>query len=289
MTGVFCCWVNQTLSDSVIANERALHFGDGVFETIRLQNGSAPLLDFHLARLQQGLHHLAIPLSDDAINADIALAIDASTMHPHQVFRLKYLISRGSIDAPYRIHVEQRLEATRIMSLSAFNRDVSALQSEGVSIQFCHWPVSINPRLAGLKHLNRLDQVMASRELAADVFEGIMLSSDGHENIIEGTFSNLLMRDKKGNWLTPDLRLAGVEGVMRDYVINTVLPEMGFDCSITSMTSLVNISECYLMNAMMGVIPVRHLQAPIKQSFTVSDQGRQLINRSQQLFNQSSG
>jgi 4-amino-4-deoxychorismate lyase len=116
----------------------------------------------------------------------------------------------------------------------------------------------VNPGLAGIKHLNRLDQVLARNEWQADgIAEGLML--DPTQRIIEGTMSNLFVV-KAGCLFTPDLSQAGIAGIMREIVMD-VAAEAGVPCTVTSMTlaELARADELFLCNSIIGIWPVQHL------------------------------
>lgn len=274
---MFRSWVNGKLADALAIDERSINFADGIFETIRLQNGQAPLLALHLARMQRGAATLNIPFEAQQIERDLALAVAYSQQHPAQCLRLKYILSRGVSNTGYRA---ANLMPTRIMRVQAFERDVRALQM-GVKAQFCQWPLSSQAQLAGIKHLNRLDQVMASQELAADVFEGITRDQQGI--IVEGTMTNLFMRTEQGTWQTPSLATAGVAGVMRQCLLEQVFPDFGEAVTSVQCTDFQGIAELFVCNALIGIVPVVELDG---QCFTISEQTQRLqstINKIIQL------
>jgi 4-amino-4-deoxychorismate lyase len=179
-----------------------------------------------------------------------------------QCLRLKYVLSRGVSQTGYRA---ANLAPTRIMSVQAFERDVRALH-RGVKAQFCQWPLSSQAQLAGIKHLNRLDQVMASQELAVDVFEGITRDSQGI--IVEGTMTNLFMRTEQGIWLTPSLATSGVAGVLRQCLLEQVFPALGEQVIEVQLRDFRGITELFVCNALIGVVPIVELDG---QCFTISE------------------
>jgi 4-amino-4-deoxychorismate lyase len=267
MQGSIFSWVNGQPTDQVSVTDRALAYGDGLFETLLVVNGDIPLLEKHLARLAHGLSVLGITLDIADVRADLdqCLAHIANTSSQSR-FRIKYTVSRGESLAGYRA---KNLKPNRIVQLAEYQRDIAKLQ-QGVKLQYCQWLLSSQGALAGIKHLNRLDQVMAAQELSIEVFDGLMRDEQGF--IIEGTMSNVFMRHENGQWLTPKLTNTGVKGVMRATVIeqmaacNIVLEEV-------NIASLTRISELFICNALIGVVPVLELEG---QCFTIGEQLQQL-------------
>jgi len=133
-----------------------------------------------------------------------------------------------------------------------------AYGSEGVAVRACTTPLGRNPALAGLKHLNRLEQVLARGEWAeAEWDEGLMLDSDGH--VVEGTMSNVFMV-RGGGLVTPDLSQCGVAGVMRELIMD-IAHGLGIGCSTAhiSLDELKKAQELFLCNSLIRIWPVRDL------------------------------
>jgi 4-amino-4-deoxychorismate lyase len=247
-------WVNSQLHDSVSVFDRGLAFGDGLFETMRVSNAQIPLLDFHLQRLVLGAKALAITINIDEVKADIQQALAAADQQKESIWRLKYILTRGDSNSGYTPH--PRGIPTRIMQMhiydSGFNR---LMQQQGIKACTCQWRLSEQPRLAGIKHLNRLDQVMARKECSdRDCFEGFMLDQSGC--YIEGTMSNIFAVTKDGDVVTPRLDSAGVEGVMRKIVIDYLCPKIKKTCFEAEINRMDEFEEVFVTNALMGIVPV---------------------------------
>lgn len=206
-------WVNGLASDHVASVDRGLQYGDGLFETITCIDGRPCWLEWHLRRLRRGCERLGIGFHDfDALGTEIAAGAEGSSR-----CILKLILTRGSaLRRGYRPAGDET--PTRILSRHAWPDD--SAQSAGSIADF---PVAvsgvrlgINPRLAGLKHLNRLEQVLAQQELRGTAREEVlMLSSAGH--VIGGSMSNLFLADEAG-LSTPSLEECGVAGVVRELV-----------------------------------------------------------------------
>jgi 4-amino-4-deoxychorismate lyase len=129
----------------------------------------------------------------------------------------------------------------------------------GVVADFSQFPLTVNPQLAGMKTLNRLEQVMASREFTGREFELIMRDASG--NLIEGTRTNLFVK-QGSKWITPPVSSLAVAGVMRKYVIDC-LRETGIEVREEavppSVLSSSGFQGLYLANSVVGIVPVRKM------------------------------
>ena len=126
----------------------------------------------------------------------------------------------------------------------------------GVRLYACQSRLSRQPALAGLKHLNRLEQVLARREWHDPrYFEGLMLDTEHH--VIECVSSNLFMAHD-GGLFTPGLEQCGVGGVLRRLIIDDLAPALGLEVEVTSLTikDLMDADEIFLCNSVIGVLPV---------------------------------
>ncbi len=133
----------------------------------------------------------------------------------------------------------------------------------------CKQQASINESLAGLKHLNRLENVMARNEWNADYIDGLMLNANQH--VIEGTMSNLFaIRD--GQLFTPDLNLSGVNGIMREIIIG-LARKNNIETAVTDLTidDLRAMDELFISNSLIGMKAVTKLGDSLYESRQLSD------------------
>lgn len=247
-------WVNGTAADTLDAADRGLAFGDGLFETMRLAGHRIPLLDLHLERLGQGLDRLKIAASLNDIRTDIGRFLEAAADgHPGDGV-LKLLVSRGSGGIGYRFPAAPA--ATSVLRLLPPRVVDAALVEKGVTLRTCQTRLSSQPLLAGLKHLNRLEQVLARAEWDdPSVFEGVML--DQHGSVIECVSSNLFVVSA-GRLLTPVLDQCGVAGVMRRLIMEQVAPYLGVPVAESRLTPAIvsAAQEVFICNSVIGVLPV---------------------------------
>mgnify|MGYP000152111250 CR=1 FL=1 len=171
---------------------------------------------------------------------------------------LKIIVTRGSGGRGYRPDPAAR--SRRILHWFPAPAHPPSWSSEGVCTRFCTTTLGRNPRLAGIKHLNRLEQVLARAEWEDPaIAEGLMLDSEGL--VIEGTMSNIFV-EREGRLLTPRLDRAGVEGVVRALVLEQARAQ-GIVCEERDLApqDLLEADALFLSNSLIGIWPVRRLEA----------------------------
>ncbi|QOD91831.1 aminodeoxychorismate lyase [Lysobacter sp. CW239] len=223
-------------------DDRALAYGDGLFETMRAHRGTVPWWDRHWARLQRGAQRLRLALPSQAQVRDEAARLLAGTDGV-----LKLFVSRGCGGRGYALPADP--VPTWLLSLHPVPRPVS-----GLTLRWCDTRLAIQPVLAGIKHGNRLEQVLARAEwddgVAAD--EGLMRSTVG--DVVCATAANLfLLQD--GQWRTPPVDRCGVAGVCRQWMLDT------FDVEPVrlSVADVETADAVVLTNAVRGILPVARL------------------------------
>lgn len=183
--------------------DRALHYGDGVFETLRAVDGRAPLFDLHFERLCRGADYLGL-------KKPAASAMRQRIARTHGEVIVKLIYSAGSGERGY----------ARGTAAPIWRRFVSPYQAgvERLRVKTCVLKLAWQPRLAGIKHLNRLEQVLARAELESGWDEGLMFNERG--DVQCGISSNVLLH-LDGRWVTPEIVGAGVAGVARRWLIES--------------------------------------------------------------------
>lgn len=244
--------INGEEKDTININDRGLHYGDGLFETMAVRNGKIHLWEDHWQRLALGCERLAINLPNKQILEKEISLLCLNENEPQ--FVIKLIVTRGAGQRGYAFSKEQN--TTRILSSHSWPNYPKSYQTEGVAVRYCETILSENKYLSEIKHLNRLEQVLARNEWDTDEFqEGLMLSQQGL--VTDGTMSNIFAV-KDNRVFTPDLSMCGVAGVMRKHVIGLV-KEKGFEVyeKNFSKVELEMADELFLTNSLFGVWPIR--------------------------------
>ena len=233
--------------------DRGLHYGDGLFETIACRAGQPRFLELHLQRLLEGCDRLGIRYQDfPGLAAQIR---ELAAARPACIIKL--ILTRGSATA--RGYGPQGDEQPRTVLLQyPWPPEDPALWAGGVAVRTAEGRVGENPALAGLKHLNRLEQVLIRGEWRdPGIHEALVFSSSGW--LISGTMSNVFLVSG-GRIVTPALTHAGVRGVMRRVVMREA-QAAGLDVTETALDAAAPAAagEIFLTNARIGIWPVRSL------------------------------
>jgi len=244
--------VNGQFQEHIAIGDRGLSYGDGVFETILLVDSQPVLFQQHLARLKRGCETLKIPVVFDTLGQQIQRMLDLA--EPGRSI-LKVIVTRGAGGRGYQ-PIDGNDPNVIISLLPAPDIDPEMYRS-GVNLRLCRHRLPLNPLLAGIKHLNRLDQVMAAAELSSADFEGLMLDTNG--SVIEGTRSNLFVGSAAGGWVTPRLDACGVEGTLRAYLLSQPGPLGEVTEGSVTMERLAGGDMVFVCNSVFGVIPVKQL------------------------------
>jgi len=231
--------------------DRGLEFGDGLFETMAVVGDRVRLIDRHLARLAAGCTRLGI----DPPAADLRAELEAAAREAGGGV-LKLIVTRGQGGSGYR--AARDLASRRWLAAMPARPRPASFAREGVAAAWCETRLAIQPALAGIKHLNRLEQVLARRELAGtDVAEGLMRDTDGR--LVCGTMSNVFAVID-GRPVTPSLARAGVAGVLRAALLASFAAEgRAVEERDLDPADLARASEVFVTNALIGVWPVRSL------------------------------
>ncbi|MBK4716375.1 MULTISPECIES: aminodeoxychorismate lyase [Tenebrionibacter/Tenebrionicola group] len=242
--------INGAEQTYVAADDRAVQFGDGCFTTARVVNGKVRFLNHHLDRLEEGCRRLGIatPERERLHTESERLACG----HARAV--LKIILTRGSGGRGYS--AETGTEPNRLLRISAYPAHYDEIRLRGAVLAHSPVPLGRNPWLAGIKHLNRLEQVLIRAQLdhlAAD--EALVLDTDGW--LTECCAANLFWRTGKAVY-TPKLDAAGVDGTMRRHIL-AILAASTWEVSEVhaSPEALAQADEVIICNALMPVLPVR--------------------------------
>jgi 4-amino-4-deoxychorismate lyase len=241
--------VDGCLTEAISCLDRGLLYGEGVFETLAVEDGRPRFWLRHLARLHAGCARLGIPCPDNSRLREEAMHVVSGTRRAV----LKIIVTGGTGGRGYRRAAQAR--STRVIQLQPWPDYPDACRHSGVRARLCHQRLGCNPALAGIKHLNRLEQVLARREWEdPEIREGLLLDGEGH--LVEGTMSNLFLI-REGVLRTPRLTRCGVAGILR-----TVLMELAASLPIPlevtrlGLSDLWEADEVFLTNSLIGIWPV---------------------------------
>lgn len=255
--------VNGSFEHTISALDRGFSYGDGVFRTMRMHQGLPVDWPLHYQKLVADcavigivcpsaellMHDFQKLFEMDAITRDGMLAPEDAVA--------KIMITRGEAArgyAPPAVTVP-----TRVLIRSAKPQYPDSNYQQGVRLHLCDIRLAAQPKLAGIKHLNRLENILARMEWRDEgVFEGLLL--DQHDNVIECTMSNLFARF--GNRLvTPDLRQCGVAGVTRQRIIELAwVLNLSVEVGILPLATLLEADEVLICNSLYGAFQVVELQ-----------------------------
>ncbi len=266
--------INGILTNQVSVLDRGFQYGDGVFETIALQQGELLFWHEHLKRLIEGCKRLYIPVPDVSLLLCEAQTLSAGV----DKGVIKITISRGVGGRGYQL--PDPVKATRVVSLYAAKDYPKSNWIDGVDVIICRSILGANKQLAGIKHLNRLEQILARNEWSdANVAEGIMLDNNG--NIIEGTFSNVFMVSN-GEVITPRLENCGVDGIMRNIVMDLIAADSA-SCRVSDIKlgDMLDADEVFLTNSLIGIWPIKKMD---KVRFSIGSVSQLLWEKLQASF-----
>ena len=238
--------VNGVEGAAIAADDRGLQYGDGLFETMAVTNGRIRHFDLHMTRLAEGCHRLGMPAPPVALIEDDC----EEALEGLGAAVVKLILTRGPGPRGYPPPLEPTL--TRIVTSTAAHPPETRPY---LTVRICETRLGLNPRLAGMKHLNRLEQVLAGAELRdPQVDEGLMRSTD--DRLVSGTASNVfLVRD--GVLHTPRITDCGVSGVMRQLVLRAA-EQAGIPTDVRDVRfeEVLEAHELFLTNAVRGIRPV---------------------------------
>jgi len=261
--------VNGERQDCISSLDRGLLFGDGVFETLAVFGDEPRFWVRHLRRLGAGCRRLGLPLPEEVLLRDEATAL----LTGNEACVLKIIVTRGAGGRGYQ--VAGNTQPTRILQRHPWPAGSPGCADQGVQVRLCTLRLGSNPQLAGIKHLNRLEQVLARQEWTdPDIREGLLL--DDESNVIEGTMSNLFAVNG-GVLTTPDLSRCGVAGIMRTVVLEQA-DHLGLDVTVRPLplAEMEQADELFLTNSLIGLWPVTGLG---KRTWAVGAVTRQLQDR----------
>lgn len=243
------CLVDGEISERVSVLDRGLHYGDGLFETMAVFQGTPRFWQGHVDRLANGCERLGLPVTPQAVLLREVQTVSAGQKR----CVVKVIATRGTSGRGYA--PESPARGNRVVCSWAWPDDPGELGQTGIRMRVCSLRLGVQPVLAGLKHLNRLEQVMARSEWDdRAVHEGLLLDADDH--VVSAISSNLFLVFGE-RLLTPRLDRCGVRGVMRGAILSAFRPR----CEQRRITldMLPEADEVFVCNAVRGIFPVTRI------------------------------
>lgn len=246
---------------SVPVDDRGLAYGDGVWETIAVKDGVPLLLEEHLARLSWGAQVLNLQ------GLDLSTLKQQLVEYCQQTERgvLKLIVTRGSGQRGY--NPAGLKQPNIILQINAAPHYPSTYYDQGIVLGLCQTRLAYQPLLAGFKHLNRLEQVLARAEFTTHWQEGLVLDYANH--VIEGTMSNIFIYTQDHRLMTPDLSGSGIAGIMRGQVLKAA-EQLGIVCHIQPLLlqDVLSARSVFMTNSLIGLWPVREFN---QQHYVIAD------------------
>lgn len=264
---------DQMINEALGWQERGLHYGDGLFETLLKIDGNVPYWEAHYQRLLKGCKqlHLLLPNRDWLQNKWIETTKDDDTCV------VKIIVTRGIGGRGLNLPDSDQ------SSVFVLTYPYTAPSTEPLKLSVSNTRLPINPNLAGLKHLNRLDYVLATIELGNKQNKDEAILCDTDEFIVEGIINNLFF-SKDGNIYTPDLAFAGVKGIMRAKIIEHLGKE-GIQVHVDrfDLEQLLEADECFFCNSVQGVRPIGSIDNHHFKTGTVTQSMRYYFNHPRRI------
>jgi 4-amino-4-deoxychorismate lyase len=255
--------------DAVPSDDRGLAYGDGLFETMRVHRGAVPWWDAHWARLASGAERLRMTPPQPGLVERVAADLFADAGDGV----LKLIVTRGRGGRGYAPPTES--VPTWVLSRHPLPASTPA---EGLRLHWCETRLALQPALAGIKHCNRLEQVLARAECdAAGADEALLCSSEG--DVVCATAANLFVL-RAGRWTTPPIDRCGVAGVCRGWLL-------GASAAVQARVSVAEVETAdavLLCNAVRGILPVARLGARVWSPHPSVAALRQRLSRAHPAF-----
>lgn len=246
-------FVNGVQDAPISPLDRGFAYGDGVFETIAMRQGHLALLKWHLQRLNRSCESLNIVLDRNELERQLTQVLLMASNQGILNAVVKLVVTRGPGGRGYVI--PEKCETTLCILVVPPPANFLALDTAGINLFLCEQRLGRNARLAGLKHLNKLEYVLARAEWQDDRFsEGLL--RDAKEFVVEGTSSNLFIVTNNV-LLTPSVKHCGVAGIMRGCIIEHLAPAI--DCEVRelelSLDDIERADEVFVCNSVKGIRP----------------------------------
>ena len=265
-------FINGQAATEISVTDRGFLYGQSVFETIAVSNGKPHLLEQHMQRLRRGCEVLSIPLDLPVLLIELD-QVCQRICQDRTVLRVA--LTMGSGGRGYAN--PERVQSTRLISVHNYPDLQQQHWQTGIVLGTAEIRLAAQPVLAGIKHSNRLEQIIARSQWQTGWHEALLL--DQQDSVIEGTQSNVFVV-KSGVLGTPDLSQCGVAGVMRDHILQ-LADSVGVASEIVSLSQaeLADADEIFMSNSLIGIWPVRRFGERDYRNFTTSHKLLKLLEK----------
>ena len=269
---------------------RALNYGDGFFTTIAVIARQLQLFPLHSQRLIANAKSLSVDLTDihltlpsgldsQHLNANSAQYADFDAalqvifaacckQHPEPDFVIKVLIARGDGGRGYSPHGCGPTQV--IVTTHHYPLHYQQQRKEGISVEISNVKLAHQPLLAGLKHLNRLEQVLVKQDLQARDCDDLLVA-DYQDNLIEASAANFFWMNESSTWCTPVLDHCGIDGVFRQHIIaHMTASGQKVTEKPCRIEDLLAAKALFICNSLMQVVPVTELRVK-GQTIAIAD------------------
>lgn len=253
------CTVDGVPTAFLPTTDRGTAYGHGLFETMLYSSSKVPLWQYHRERIAADALALGISLCKQSLEDNLSVFLNLLEGQSQNSGIIKIIVTAGSGGRGYAL--PESLKPRIICQYSSLPDNLNQARQEGVVLTQCDYRLPSNPALAGIKHLNRLDQIMARSEWKAKYADGLMY--DYADLLIETTCANIFIKTASG-WLTPKLEHAGVNGVMRGLLLEQLFSQCGLRVTVSNINKqqVADAVEIFTCSSIRGVVPVtqiRHL------------------------------
>ena len=248
MTKKIVILINGSFNQSLDATNRNVQFGDGLFETCVIKQGKLLFWYQHFRRLQKGCDRLNILEVKESIWLnDIQKLINKSRLNNGII---KLILSRGNSQQGYQYHQVKPIRIVSIMPM------INTTQG-GLLLTICQKCYGHNNQLAGIKHCNRLDNILASDSIVDGVDDCIML--DEQQHIISTTKANIFII-KNDVLITPELIHCGIAGTRREVILElATLVNLSVSFTPITLEALYQADEVFISNSLLGLHQVAQI------------------------------
>ena len=262
--------VNGKISKTIDVRDRSVQYGDGVFETIAVKEKSLKFWKEHYQRLNKGCKVLKIKCPPEVFLKKEINKFLRKTKKEKLV--LKIIISRGVGGRGY--NPPRNTKPTRILGIYDWPNYPLKNFTKGIQMNICKTRISDQPTLSEIKHLNKLEQIIARLEWQSKaISESIML--DSNNNVIEGTMSNFF-GVKENVFYTSTIKFAGIEGIMREVILKLLKKnKKKYIIKKITLKEFLKFDEIFMCNSIFGIWPVIKIS---KKKFSFGKKTKEIID-----------